>query len=89
MIRMVTVAHRRLKTPVSMARRAGDRVPGLEPGTCAAARAPSWPGRISRARMAAAAAVRRIEAISQPLPRTPRLLAVASPKTGTAMPMAA
>jgi len=30
-----------------------------------------------------------IEAISQPLPRTPRLLAVASPKTGTAMPMAA
>ena len=84
-IKMVTVAHSRLKTPVSMARRAADWVPRLEAGACAAASALSWPGRINRARMAAAAAVRRIEAISQPLTRTPRLLAVAGPKTGTAM----
>src|SRR5207249_1994729 len=81
-ISTVTVAHSRLKTPVSMARRAAEWIPGLEPGACAAARALSWAGRISRARVAAAAVVRTIEVISHPLLRTPRRLAVANPKRG-------
>jgi len=46
-------------------------------------------GQDQQSRIPAAAVVRTIEAISHPLPSTPRLSAVAKPRTGTARPMPA
>ncbi|AYG85212.1 hypothetical protein DWB77_07429 [Streptomyces hundungensis] len=91
-ISTVTVAQSRLKMPVIMARRPGVEAIGAGDGEVAlvvSASARSCAGRISKVRTPAAAAVSRIEVISQVSPRTPRLLAVARPKRGTAIPIPA
>jgi hypothetical protein len=52
-------------------------------------RTAAWPGRTARPSTAAAAAVSTIDTSSHVSVSTPRLLAVASPKTGTTTPNAA
>lgn len=91
-IRIVTVAHSRLKIPVNMASRAvafGVTATSAPPASQMPSMIAACLGRTRAARTTAASAVSAIETISQVSPSTPMLLAVANPKTGTTTPTVA
>ncbi|GAA3740638.1 hypothetical protein GCM10022205_28790 [Spinactinospora alkalitolerans] len=80
---------------MAMARRAPARGPSRRSGAASPSGAAIsaitrfWPGRTTATSTAAASAVSAMEMISHVSPSTRRLMAVASPKTGTTMPSTA